>query len=68
MLTFRRKRTTYPAVANGKCDSCTTKGIVCHGLAGKSCEECSRIHSGCSNTGMYFFFLRLDWIKQLMID
>lgn len=37
-----------------------TKGEVCVGVAGKSCQECYRLHLGCSNTSesaIYIWFL-----------
>ena len=48
-LTYRQQSTTYPAVTSGKCDYCMTRGIVCVGMAGKACKECTRLHYACSN-------------------
>ena len=42
-------RTTYPAVDGSKCERCLSRNLVCLGIAGKTCVECTRLHCMCSN-------------------
>src|ERR1700683_4935551 len=51
ILISGQKRSTYLAMAGSTCTNCATKGVVCHGITGKSCDRCSRLHATCSNAG-----------------
>jgi hypothetical protein len=56
ILTSGKTRTTYPAIANGTCEACAAKKISCTGIAGMSCNACSKLHATCLNSTSTLIF------------